>query len=110
MGTGKRKKRLGHPGYGAESPSLCAAADLPLIEEPEECLKLELRHPGEVDRVYIGCALSNRGAGLLVTARKGEHATEDGRVLGQEVPVNTEETILDLQRVFESEVSDVALD
>ena len=88
MGTSKRKEHPEHP----QGPYCC----LPLVKEPEECLKLELRHAGEVDRVCVGCTLSSRGADLG-TARKGEHGTEDERVLGQEVPVNTEETILDLQ-------------
>jgi hypothetical protein len=63
------------------------------------CLKLELRHAGEADRIFVACALSSDGTGLPAAARKGEHGTEDGRVLCQEVPVNTEETILDLQWV-----------
>jgi hypothetical protein len=75
----------------------CTAAYLPLVKESDECLKLEFRHAREVDRVCIGCALSGHGADLLVTLRKGEHGTEEERVLDQEVPVNTEETILDLQ-------------
>jgi hypothetical protein len=100
MGKGKRKKHPERSSHGAGSPSsLCTAAYLPLVKEPEECLKLELRHAGEVDRVCVGCALrSSRGA-VLGTAWKGEHGTEDERVLGQEVPVNTEETILDLHTI-----------
>lgn len=95
MGMGKRKKHPEHPGHRTGSP-LSLYFDLPLVKEPEECLKLELRHAGEVDRVCVGCTLSSRGA-ELGTARKGEHGTEDERVLGQEVPVDTEETTLNLQ-------------
>ena len=84
-------------------------AHLPLEKEPEECLKLELRDAGEVDRVRVGCTLSSRGADLLVTLRKGEHRTEDERILRQEVPVYTKETILDLQRYCESEVNEYCI-
>ena len=91
----KRKKHPEHPGHRT-GRLLSLNFDLPLVKEPEECLKLELRHAGEVDRVCVGCALSSRGADLC-TARKGEHRTENERVLGQEVPVDTEETTLDLQ-------------
>ena len=69
---------------------------LPLVKEPEQCLKLELRHAGEVDRVCVRGALGYHG-GDLGSAWKREHGTEDERVLGQEVPVNTEKTILDLR-------------
>ena len=95
MGMGKRKKYREHPGHRTGS-LLSLYFDLPLVKEPEECLKLELRHAGEEDRVCVGCALSSCGADLG-TARKGEHGTEDERILGQEVPVDTEETTLDLQ-------------
>ena len=95
MGMGRRKKYREHPGHRTGS-LLSLNFDLPLVKEPEECLKLELCHAGEVDRVCVRCALSSRGADLG-TARKGEHGTEDERVLGQKVPVHTEETSLDLR-------------
>jgi hypothetical protein len=69
---------------------------LPLVKEPEQGLKLELFHAGEVDRVCVGGTLGCRGADLG-SARKREHGTEDERVLGQKVSVNTEKTTLDLK-------------
>src|SRR6266852_5033679 len=42
------------------------------------------------------CPQQPRRADLLDTAWKEEHGTEDERVPGQEVPVNTEQTVLDL--------------
>ncbi len=50
---------------------------LPLVKEPEECLKLELRHAGEIDRVRVGSTLDGHGLGAdLRTARQREHGTE----------------------------------
>jgi hypothetical protein len=74
---------------------------LPLIKEPEQRLELEHCDVGEEDRVCIRGTL-DYGTDLG-HARKREHRIEDERVLGQEVPVNTEKTVLDLQGRGESE-------
>jgi hypothetical protein len=67
---------------------------LPLVKELEQCLELEHRHVGEEDRVCVEGTLG-RGADLG-SVRKREHGIEDGRVLSQEVLVDTEKTVLDL--------------
>ena len=72
----------------------CCAS--PLVKEPEQGLKLELRDAGEVDRVCVGGALGRRGGADFGAPRKRKHGAEDERVLGQEVSVNTEKTSLDL--------------
>src|SRR5712671_1423276 len=69
---------------------------LPLVKVPEQRFEFELSHSGEVDGIRVRGTLS-RGAGLLKSARKREQGTEDERVLGQEVPVNAEKTVLDLR-------------
>ena len=95
----RRPRQLahGHEGKPKKAPGIprsCLGWCLPLVEEPKECLKFELRHAGEVDGCQ--CALNNRGADLGTT-REGEHGTEDEKVLGHELLLNTEETILDLR-------------
>jgi hypothetical protein len=69
---------------------------LPLVKVPDQCLELELRDGGEVDRVRVGSALDGRSAIIVSSTWQRKHGAEDERVLGQEVPVNTEKTILDL--------------
>ena len=74
---------------------------LPLVKESEQRLELEHCHVGEEDRVRVRGTL-DRGADLSPT-RKREHGIEDKRVLGQEVPVHTEKTVLDLHRYTQTQ-------
>lgn len=67
----------------------------PLVKVSEERLEFELRHAGEVDRIRVGGALGWHAV-RMCREREREHGAEDQRVLGQEVPVDTEKTALDL--------------
>ena len=69
---------------------------LPLVKIPDQRLELELRHTGQADGVRVRSAPDGRRAGLVRSARRRKHGAEDEGVLGQEVPVNTEKTVLDL--------------
>jgi len=72
--------------------------DLPHIKVQEQRLELKLGHSREVDWVLVGSTLDRCGAILVRNARQRKHRVKDGRVLGEEVPVNTEKTILHLYR------------
>ena len=50
-----------------------------------------------MDGVRVRSAPGGRSAGLVRSARQRKHGAEDEGVLGQEVPVNTEQTVLDLR-------------
>ena len=69
---------------------------LPLVKVTNQGLELELRDAGEMNQVRVGSALDGRGASIVSSMWQREHGAEDERVLGQEVPVKAEKTILDL--------------